>query len=97
MASNSSLLLRYGFVEAGHSQDDAVRVFVPWEQNSSEGKRNKQLELMDVRALVYVRCVKLENCTADPPKSLPKPGMCAEDGVQTSWWSCGQLLACCAR
>lgn len=51
VASNTSLLLRYGFVEGAHNRDDGVRVFLPWDQTTSEEKKNKQLELMTVRTL----------------------------------------------
>lgn len=60
-ANNTSLLLRYGFVE-GHNQDDCVRVFIPWDQTISEGRKIKQRELLAVRAhTLCVKCVTLHS------------------------------------
>jgi hypothetical protein len=52
-ASNTSMLLRYGFVE-GHNHADRLRVSVPWDRTSPESKRSKQLDLLKVRPKIFV-------------------------------------------
>lgn len=54
-AGNTSLLLRYGFIE-GRNQDDRVRIDIPWEPSVSERQKSKKIENLSVCAHLATLC-----------------------------------------